>query len=221
MAETFGQTEQKSLLRLRRYAFLNPIKDAVDNIVVSIDPSSAATVGTALTQATAFATTATFRHARRPTLVLTDASGGAGGLSVSVRINGHRFGKPLSEILTVTCVDGNATTGNATLCYDAISSIVPVQLTSTGAGDALTMGVTSALGLPWPIDLVTDVTRAVKIVSGNTETILAISATTVDIARSMLSHGTTITKANDVFEVELLVNLNADAPGLGNSGAFA
>lgn len=219
MAINASQLEQKSLLRLTRYTFANPIAAAANAIVTSLDPSSGATVGTALTQAAAFATTVTFRHARRATLVLTDASAGAGGLSVSVRIAGHRFGVPQSEILTVTCTDGSATTGTSTLCYDAISSIVPSALTSTGAGDALTMGISADLGLPFPIEIVTDVTRAVKIVSGNVETIIAISSTTVDVTRSMLVHGTTITKADDVFEVEFLVSRTL--PMFGNSGAFA
>lgn len=223
MAIELHQVEPHSHLRLVRYSFANPIAAAVDAVVASVDPSSAVTVGTALTQATAFANNITFRHARRVTLVLTDASGGAGGLSVSVVISGHRFGKALQETLTVTCTDGSATTGTSSFAYDAISSIVPAAVTSAGAGDALTMGVTADLGLPHPIDAVTDVQLIYKVVSGNVETIIAPSSTTVDVVndRSMLVHGTTITKANDVFEVQFFKSLKQDAPGCGNRGAFA
>lgn len=223
MAIELHQVEPRSHLRLVRYEFSNPIAAAANAVVASVDPSSAVTVGTALTQATAFANNITFRHARRVTLVLTDASGGAGGLSVSVRITGHRFGKTITEVVTTTCTDGSATTSTSAFAYDAISSIVPSAVTGAGAGDALTMGVTADLGLPHPIDLVGDVQLIYKVVSGNVETIIAPSSTTVDVVnrRSMLVHGTTITKANDVFEVQFLKSLNQDAPGCGNAGAFA
>lgn len=221
MAINFGQVDAKTHLRLVRYAWLNPIAAAANAVVVSVDPSSAVTVGTALTQATAFATTAFFRHARRVTLVLTDASAGSGGLSVGVRITGTRFGIPLTEDLTVTCVNGSATTGTSENGYDSISSIVPFSVVSAASGDALTMGVTGDLGFPSPIDLVNDVQSIYKIVSGNVETIIAVSSTTVDTARAMLVQGTTITKANDVFEAQWLKSLLKDSPGLGNAGAFA
>lgn len=220
MAITQNNLDPSSQLRLARYIFQNPIAAAVNSIVTSVDPSGL-TLGAALTQATAFATTAVFRHARRPTLVLTDASGGAGGLSVTVRIKGSRFGVFQQEDLTVTCTDGNATTGTAENAYDQISSITTVTITSAASGDALTMGITGALGFPFAIDRVEDVQLIYKIVSGNTETIIAVSSTTVDVTRSMLVHGTTITKANDVFEVQLLRSLNKDTPGIGHQGAFA
>src|SRR5687768_8703412 len=152
-----AQLAADSLLRSKREHYFAPEAVSVNKLVASVDPSSAVTVGTALTLQTA-ASVKLLRRARRPTLVLTDASGGAGGLSVTVKFVGSRWGQYLEETVTCTCTDGNATTATAANCFDEITQVMPLVKTSTGSGDALTCGIDgTSFGLDWPIDFVEDV----------------------------------------------------------------
>lgn len=215
-----NQLEQDSFLRLRREIIPNPLATTANKLVASVDPSGL-TVGTALTLQ-ASVSGLLMLPGRKPTLVLTDASGGGGGLSVTVTVFGTRLGLPVQCDITTTCTDGSATTAIGTVVMDQVTSIVPRDITGAASGDALTCGISGdGLGLANKIDQVNDVLSIVKIVSGTQQTPIAISSTTVDVTNSSINHGGTITAANDTFVVTYLVSQQKDAPGLGNSGVFA
>lgn len=220
MSINLNQVDERSALRLVREVIPNPRAVTANFLVASVDPSGL-TVGQTLTLQAA-ASGFLLRCARKPTLVLTDASGGGGGLSVTVEFFGHRFGKPISERVTTTCTSGAATTSTATLVFDQVTSIVVRTISGAASGDALTCGISGdGLGLAFPIDKVNDVLSIVKLVSGVEQAPTAISATSVDVANSAFNHGGTITAANDIFVVTYLKSVKFDAPGLGNNGVFA
>lgn len=173
------QLAYDSLLRSREDFYFAPEAASAAKVVASLDPSSAATVGTAFTLA-ATVSGLMLRKARRVTMTLTDASGGAGGLSVTVLIVGQRWGQDVRELLTVTCTDGSATLGTSVNVYDQVLSVTPQILTSTGTGDALTCGIDgTSFGLRFPIDNLADVQSLIN-VSTNTEAApTALSTTTV------------------------------------------
>lgn len=215
-----NQVYERSAFRMVREVIPNPRAVTVNYVVASVDPSTLSS-GQALTLAST-ASGLMFRVARKVTLVLTDASGGGGGLSVTVEFAGHRFGKPITERVTVTCTSGSATTGTTTQVFDQITSVTVRTITGAASGDALTCGISGdGLGLSFPIDKVNDVLSIVKIVSGTEAAPIAISATSVDVANSAFNHGGTITAANDTFVVTYLKTCNNDEPGLGNNGVFA
>jgi hypothetical protein len=222
MAINARQVEPKSELLFKTVVMPNPRATTVNFFVASVDPSSAVTVGTPLTLA-ATASGLKLRVPRKPTLVLTDASGGGGGLSVTVTFFGNRFGKAISETVTVTCTSGAATTGTCTQVFDQVTSVVPNTVTGAAAGDALTCGISGdGIGLPHPIDRVNSVVGIYKIVSGTEATAIAISSTTVDVANSSINHGGTITAANDTFEIHYFASVNKDdGTGYGNNGVYA
>jgi hypothetical protein len=220
MAIVLNQVDERSALRMFREVIPNPRAVTVNYVVASVDPSGLSS-GSALTLA-ATASGLMFRVARKVTLVLTDASGGGGGLAATVEFFGHRFGKPINERVSVTCTSGAATTGTTTLVFDQITSVVVRTVTGAAAGDALTCGISGdGLGLAFPIDKVNDVLSIVKIVSGTEQTPIAISATSVDVANSSFNHGGTITAANDTFVVTYLKTIKFDTPGFGDNGVFA
>lgn len=220
MAINLNQIDDRSLLRMVREVIPNPRAVTANFFVASVDPSGLSS-GQALTLQSA-ASGFLLRCARKATLVLTDASGGGGGLSVTVEFFGHRFGKPISERVTTTCTSGAATTSTSTLVFDQITSIIVRTITGAASGDALTCGISGdGLGLAFPIDRVNDVLSIVKLVSGVEQSPTAISATSVDVANSAFNHGGTITAANDAFVVTYLKTEKYDAPGLGNNGVFA
>ena len=220
MSISLHQVDADSHLRTETENILNPRAATVAFVVASVDPSTL-TSGQSLTLAAAVSGLA-LRVARKITMTLTDLSGGAGGLSVTVQINGHRFGKPISENLTVTCTSGAATPGTSTLVYDQVTSVVARVLTTTGAGDALTVGIDgTALGLSKPIDSVNDVLSIQKLVSGVEQTPIAISSTTVDVANSAIVHGGTITANTDIFVIRYRAAVNKDDPGAGRNGVYA
>lgn len=220
MSGNLNQIDERSALRMIREVIPNPRAVTVNYVAASVDPSGLSS-GQALTLQ-AVVSGVMLRCARKLTLVLTDASGGGGGLSVTVEFFGHRFGKPISERVTTTCTSGAATTSTSTLVFDQVTSVVVRSISGAASGDALTCGISGdGLGLSFPIDKVTDVLSLVKIVSGTEQGPTAISSTTVDVANSSFNHGGTITAANDTFVVTYLKTIKFDAPGLGNNGVFA
>lgn len=220
MSINLHQVDTDSHLRTETEVIPNPRATTANFVVASVDPSTL-TSGQSLTLAAAVSGLA-LRVARKITMTLTDASGGAGGLSVTIQINGNRFGKPISENLTVTCTSGAATLGTSTLVYDQVTSVVARVLTTTGVGDALTVGIDgTTLGLSKPIDQVNDVLSIIKLVSGVEQTPIAISSTTVDVANSAIVHGGTITANTDIFIVRYRAAVNKDDPGLGRNGVYA
>lgn len=220
MAIILNQVDERSALRMVRECIPNPRAVTVNYFVASVDPSTLSS-GQSLTLQ-AQASGLMLRNARKATLVLTDASGGGGGLAATVEFFGHRFGKPISERVSVTCTSGAATTGTSTLVFDQITGVVVRTVTGAAAGDALTCGISGdGIGLAFPIDKINDVLSIVKIVSGTEQTATAISATSVDVANSAFNHGGTITPANDTFIVTYLKTIKFDAPGFGDNGVFA
>jgi len=220
MAINANQLEQLSYLRLRREVIPNPLATTANKLVASVDPSTL-TAGAALTLA-ASVSGLLMLPGRKPTLVLTDASGGGGGLAVTVTVFGTRFGQPVQCDITTTCTSGSATTAIGSVVMDQVTAIIVRSITTAATGDALTCGISGdGLGLSAPIDAVNDVVSIVKIVSGTQATPIAISSTTVDVANSAINHGGTITAANDTFVVTYKASLQKDGPGLGQSGVFA
>ena len=219
MSINLHQVDEDSHLRTETETIANPRAATAALIVASVDPSTL-TVGQSLTLA-ATASGVALRVARKITLVLTDASGGGGGLSVTVEINGHRFGKPISENVTTTCTSGAATTVASTQVFDQVTSVVVRDLTSAAATDALTVGIDgNALGLSKPIDQVNDVLAIYRLQSGAEQTPIAISATTVDVANSAYIHGSSIA-ATDIFIIRYRAGTKKDAPGAGRNGVYA
>lgn len=211
------QLDAASLLRLETVVIPNPRATTVNLFVASVDPSTL-TVGQTLTLAATG--TGMLRVGRKPTLVLTDASGGGGGLSVTVTFFGHRLGNPITETVSVTCTSGSATTGTSTKVFDQVTSVVVNAISTAATGDALTCGISGdGLGLPFTIDKVTDVVAFYKIVSGVEQSPIAISSTTIDIDNDSVNHGGTITAANDTFVIVAKRGVGADV--MGNNGVFA
>ena len=220
MSINLHQVDEDSHLRTHTDVISNPRATTANFVVASVDPSGLS-VGQALTLAST-ASGVIFRVGRKVTLVLTDASGGGGGLSVTVEVFGNRFGKAISERVTTTCTSGAATTSTTTLVFDQVTSVVVRDITTAAAGDALTVGIDgTTLGLSMPIDRVNDVLGIFKLVSGVEQAPIAISATTVDVANSAIVHGGTITAANDVFVVRYRAAVNKDEPGAGRNGVYA
>lgn len=206
------QLADRSFLRKQRVHFQNPRAAAAAIMVASVDPSTVA-VGVNLTLL-ALATTK-FVNGRKITMTLNDA--GAGGLSVTVRIVGVRWGRVIQEDLTVTCTTTNDTVGTTTNVYDQLISVTKTAAVDNATGDALTMGWDgTTLGLPFPIDSITDVLGICRIANGTEQTPTAVSSTSVNLAQSAIQ-GLTIA-ATDQYIVEALISKNTD--GLGAAGDF-
>jgi hypothetical protein len=209
-----------SLLRSRRETYFAPEASSTTKIVASVDPSGLS-VGTALTLATA-ASGLLLRRARRITLSLTDASGGAGGLSVTVRVQGARWGQYLDELVTVTCTDGNETTSTSANCFDEVTAVTPVILTSAASGDALKVGQDgTSFGLDFPIDNVADVQSIINVSTNTEAAAVAVSTTTVAAGAptsGALAGGSYIKgialATTDRWEVRYLVSRKFDASGV-------
>ena len=173
---TIPQLGADSLLRSRRDYYFGPIASDDDLIVASVDPSGL-TVGTALTLATA-ADGLLLRRARRITLTVNDDDAG-GGLSVSVKVIGARWGNYLEEILTATSTDTNDKVATSVNVFDQVTSIIPLAITAD-SGDDLTMGIDgTSFGLDFPIDNVADVQSIINVSTNTEAAATAISSTTV------------------------------------------
>lgn len=207
------QIADDSHLRLVREVIMNPRATNDALIVASVDPS---TIGAGGTCTIAFAHM--LRPARKITVTLNDDDAG-GGLTGRFQISGHRFGVPISEVVTVTCTDTNDTVGTTTLVFDQVTEVRILSLTAD-SGDDLTVGISGdGLGLMHPIDNVSDVLQVVKIVSGTEQTPLTLSSSNVSVANASFDHGGTITAANDAFVVTYRRSVKRD--DLGRKGVFA
>lgn len=206
------QIANRSFLRHRRVQFLNARAAAAAIMVASVDPSTVA-VGANLTLLTL--ATRKFVNGRKITMTLNDA--GAGGLSVTVRIKGVRWGRVIEEDLTVTCTTTNDTVGTSVNVYDQLISVTKTAAVDNATGDTLTMGWDgTTLGLPFPIDKVGDVLTICQISSGTEQTPIAVSTSSVSVSQSAII-GLTLA-ATDHYIVEALCSVNTD--GIGFSGDF-
>lgn len=170
------QLGKDSLLRSKLDFIFAPLAADLDYVVDNVDPSTL-TVGTDLTLLTA-ASGLQFRFPRRITMTLNDDDSG-GGLSVTVRIQGQRWGMPIDEIMTVTCTDTNDTTGTTANCFDQVLSVTPLAITAD-TGDDLQLGIDgTSIGLQFPIDNITDVQSIINVSTNTEQAAVAISSSSV------------------------------------------
>lgn len=204
----FRRLSLNSFQRLRWVTMQNPRALDVDYFVASVDPS-VVSVDTALTILTRAASQKVVMYGRLPTITATDASGGGGGLSLTVRIVGLRFGEATSEDITVTCTDGNATTATGSIMIDAITSATLISKTNAATGDALSVGIDgTSLGLPFRILDVDQVKAIVNVANGVEADPTAISSTTVSVSNSAIK-GLTVA-ATDSYRVLVAVGPEGD-----------
>lgn len=223
---TLPQFGKNSLMRQQRDYYFAPIAAATGWGVASVDPSTM-TVGTALTLvAGQTAAGILLRRARKFKVTLTDASGGSGGLAMTFLIVGFRWGQRIQEYVSVTCVNGSATSTTTVNLYQELSSVTPVLgVTTAASGDAMTLDLDgTTFGLDFPIDNVADVIQIWN-VSTNTEqvggSVTTVSSSTVDAtpgpAGSFIK-GITLA-VTDRWEVLYLSSMKQD--GFAQGGVFA
>ncbi len=185
-----------SLMRSRICTYDAPIAATANYLVTTVDPNGVAVGGTfTLTTAGSLM----FRKARRITMTITDDDV-AGGLSLTVRITGQRWGMDVSEILTVTSVDNTATLGTSVNCYDEVTEIKLLAKTAD-AGDDVTFGISKlSFGLDFPIDFVSDVQSIINVVTATESAAVAVSATSVIVVATggSVAGGSYITQGTDL-----------------------
>ena len=205
-----------SLLRSCRDFFFGPIAATTNYLVTTVDPNGVAVGGTfTLTTAAGLM----FRRARRPTITATDDDV-AGGLSLTVRITGQRWGQFVTEIVTVTCTDNVATTVKAVNVYDQVTEIKLLAKTAD-AGDGVIFGIDgTSFGLDFPIDNVADVQSIINVSTNTEAAATAVSTTTVEIvatggtvAGGSYIKGITLA-TTDRWEVRYLASRKTDGSGV-------
>lgn len=171
------QLAKDSLMREREDLLFAPIAATTNYLVTTVDPSTL-TVGTPLTIVTA-GNGLMFRVARRVTMTLDDDDSG-GGMTVTVKITGQRWGIQIDELLTVTTVSGTAITGTSVNVFDEVLSITPQVITGADSGDDLVCGIDgTSFGLRRPIDAIADVQSIINVSTNTEAAATAISSTTV------------------------------------------
>lgn len=219
---SLNQVSRDSLLRVRRDFFFAPTAANDAALVASMDPStlSAGNTLTLLTLSNALM----LRRARRVTLTLNDDDAG-GGLTITVKITGQRWGQLVSEVLTVTCTGTNDTTGTSVNVYDEVTEVKVLSVTAD-AGDDLTMGLDgTSFGLDFPIDNLADVQLLINTSTNTEAAATAVSTSTVQVgaatggvdAGGHYIKGITLA-ATDRWEVRYLASVTKD--GTGAQGTF-
>lgn len=207
---TVNELAARSLLNLQHALIVHPRASSAAIVVASVDPSTKS-AGSTLT----LLSTAKFPYGRKITMTLNDDDVG-GGLSVRVRIKGHRLGALIVEELTVTSADTNDTVGTTSNVFDEVTEVLVVAVTAD-AGDSLTMGIDgTTLGLPMRINAVADVKMIVKIDNGIEQAPTAISTSSVDLANHAIK-GLTVA-ATDIYRVTFFANGD---DGVGDAGFLA
>lgn len=212
-----NQLAPDSLMRSRRDFYFAPIAASTNYLVTTVDPATFTAGTTTLTLTTAAGLM--FRRARRVTMTLNDDDAG-GGLTVTLRITGQRWGQFITEMLTVTCTDTNDTTGTSANVYDQVTELKVMAVTAD-AGDDCIVGIDgTSFGLDFPIDNTADV-QAIFNTSTNTEAAAtAVSSTTVvagaptsgSVAGGSYIKGITLADT-DRWEVRYLVSRKTDGSG--------
>jgi hypothetical protein len=208
---TLKDIANRSFLRLRSFDFIHPKAADDDLIVTTVDPSSKA-VGSTFTLAVS-----KLKYGRKVTMTLNDDDGG-GGLSLTVLLEGLRWGMKVSETLTATSTDTNDITVTSTNVYDEITRIQVTAVTAD-SGDDVTFGVDgTTLGLPFPVDRLEDVFQITESDNGTEQATTAISSTSFSVAQSAII-GLTIA-ATDVWHFEGLISDRDGSDGIGTLGRF-
>lgn len=162
---------------------------------------AAATAGTAVFLS-AIGTAAPLRNARLPTLTITDAAF-ASALSVTVRIVGRRFGRRVSQDITVTSTNTSPTTVAGTHVLDEVTSASIVAISNPAASDTLSLGFDgTTVGLSNPIASVRGVKFVEKIVAGTPD---ANAGATAGQAGAVATTGTI--RAGSVVQSSTYVNV--------------
>lgn len=201
----------KNLSSIVRETFTFPIALNVAYVVASVDPGTLV-VGTAMTLATPALAGKPLRHARLPTLTITDNAFGS-ALTVKVRIVGRRFGKRVTQDITVTSTNTAATTVAGTKVVDCIISVTPLTITNAAASDNCSVGLDGKLlGLRRRLRSVKDVKKLFKVSTATPDSGGCVVMTTlqasavVDVANSAINvyaaYGSTAIAVTDTYEVE-------------------
>jgi hypothetical protein len=219
---SLNQVARDSLLRTRRDFFFAPTAAADAALVASVDPNGVAVGGTftILTLSNALM----LRRARRVTMTINDDDAG-GGLSLTVRVTGQRWGQQVSEILTATSTNTNDTTVTSVNVYDEVTEVKLLAKTAD-AGDDVTFGLDgTSFGLDFPIDNLADVQLLINTSTNTEAAATAVSTTTVQVgaATGGVYHGGHYIKgitlaATDRWEVRYLASVTQD--GTGAQGTF-
>ncbi len=196
--------------------YFSPIVGTADYLVVSVDPNGVA-VGDNFTLSTAAGLM--FRKARRLTMTLDDDDVG-GGLALTVRITGQRWGQNVSEIIVGVVADGTALAFSSVNVYDQVLEIKLLSKTAD-AGDAVTFGIDdTSFGLDFPIDLVADVQSIINVSTNTEAAATAVSATTVIVVATggSVAGGSYVNIANltatDRWEIRYLASRKFDGSGV-------
>lgn len=222
MATTAGENlttiPVDSLRRYRRDHFFAPIAATTNQLVTTVDPSGLA-IGATFTLVT-YANGLLQRRARLVTMTIDDDDVG-GGLSVTARITGQRWGQSVSEIVTKTATDGTATSVTSVNVYDEVTEIKLLAATCD-AGDAVFFGIDgTAFGLDFPIDNTADVLSLVNVSTNTEQAQVAITSTVVQAGAAtggVLAGGSYIKgitlATTDRWEVRYLVSRKFDGSGV-------
>lgn len=210
------QLAVESLMRSRRDCFKSPLAAATNKIVTTVDPSAKA-VGSTFTLTT-YASTMQ-RRARRITMTINDDDAG-GGLSLTVKLEGARWGQYVSETLTATSTDTNDTAVTSVNVYDQLTAITVLAVTAD-TGDDVIFGIDgTSFGLDFPIDNVADVQGIINVSTVTEAAAVAVSATTVvtvatggSVAGGSYIKGITLATSDD-WTVRYLVSRRFDGMGV-------
>lgn len=186
-----------SLLRSRICTYDAPIAATANYIVTTVDPSTKA-VGSTFTLVTA-ANGLMFRKARRVTMTINDDDAG-GGLSLTVRLEGQRWGQYVTEILTATATDTNDTLVTSVNVYDEVTAITVLAVTAD-TGDDVVFGISKlSFGLDLPIDQVADVQSIINVITATEQAAVAPSSTSVVVVATggSVAGGSYITQGTDL-----------------------
>lgn len=219
---SLNQVSRDSLLRTRRDFFFAPTAAGDALLVASVDPNGVA-VGANFTILT-LSSALMLRRARRVTMTINDDDAG-GGLSVTARITGQRWGQHVSEILTATSTDTNDLEALSVNVYDEVTEIKLLAKTAD-AGDDVTFGLDgTSFGLDFPIDNLADVQLLINTSTNTEAAATAVSTTTVQVGAATggtyfgghYIKGITLA-ATDRWEVRYLASVQND--GTGAQGTF-
>ncbi|MBL0320571.1 MAG: hypothetical protein IPP74_14945 [Alphaproteobacteria bacterium] len=174
--------DPSSTLALHREIILFPTASSATEVVASAD-ISASVAGDALT----IAKTAPFLYPRKLLFTRTDASGS--NLAISVLVVGKRFGRTISETLTIAS-GSSAQTVKSTKIYDEVTSATIISIANNAASDTCSLGTdTLWLGLQKPIKSYKSVRHITIISAIPTTPDATVSKVQADLSSSLVVGG--------------------------------